>query len=256
MEIPSMDVKGKVAIVTGTGSGIGQAIAIGLAHYGANVAVTELPGLADRAEETAKEIRALGRKALVCPLDVTKQSSIDEMVNLTVAEFGRVDILVNNAGINIAKMAFDVTEEDWDKVLDVDLKGVFFCAQAVGREMVKTGGGAIINVASLNGLIAYYKRAPYCSAKAGVVNLTRELAVEWAQHNIRVNAIAPIYVYTPLTAPFFADKTFHDDVMYRIPMGRLGKPEDMIGATVFLASPAAAMVTGHTLSVDGGWTAM
>ncbi len=256
MELPSLNVNGKYAVVTGTGSGLGQAVAIGLAQAGADVVVTELPALIGKAEETAQEIRAVGRKALVCPLDVTKQSSIDEMVHLALAEYGRVDILVNNAGINIAKHAFDVTEEDWDKVLDVNLKGLFFCSQAVGREMVKTGGGVIINVSSQNGLVGYFKRAAYCSSKAGVVNLTRELAIEWAKYNIRVNAIAPTFMYTPLTAPFFEDKSFHDDVLSRIPMGRLAKVEDMVGAVVYLASPAAAMVTGHTLAVDGGWTAL
>ncbi|MCL5264656.1 MAG: glucose 1-dehydrogenase [Chloroflexi bacterium] len=256
MEIPSLNVSGKRAIVSGAGSGIGKGIAVGLAHAGADVVITELPGAYARAEETAQEIRSLGRNALVCPLDVTKQSSIDEMVHLAVTEFGRVDILVNNAGVNVAKFAFDVTEEDWDAVLDINLKGVFFCCQAVGREMVKAGGGAIVNVASQNGLVGYYKRAAYCSSKAGVVNLTRVLAVEWAKHNIRVNAIAPTFVLTPLTAPFFEEEVFYNDVMSRIPLGRLAKVEDMVGAVVYLSSPAAAMVTGHTLVVDGGWTAL
>ncbi len=256
MEIPSIDVNGKVAIVTGTGSGIGQAIGIGLARYGADVVVTELPSLVESAEATAEEIRALGRRAFVCPLDVMQKASIDQMVSKTLAEFGRVDILVNNAGVNIAKEAFEITEEDWDKVLDTDLKGMFFCSQAVAREMTKLGGGCIVNVASVSGLVAYYKRAPYCSAKGGAVNLTRELAIEWAQHNIRVNAIAPVWVLTPLTQKFFDEAGFYDEVMYRLPLKRLAKPEDMIGAVVFLASPAAAMVTGHTMVIDGGWTAM
>jgi NAD(P)-dependent dehydrogenase (short-subunit alcohol dehydrogenase family) len=256
MDIPSMDVKGKIAVVTGTGSGIGQALAIGLASYGADVVVTELPSLVERAEATAQEIRALGRKAFVCPLDVTRKDSIEQMVDKAIAEFGRVDILVNNAGINIAKEAFEVTEEDWDRVLDTDLKGVFFCSQAVAREMIKQGGGCMVNVASVSGLVAYYKRAPYCSAKGGAVNLTRELAIEWAQHNIRVNAIAPVWVLTPLTQRFFDEPGFHDEVMFRMPLKRLAKPEDMIGAVVFLASSASSMVTGQTLVIDGGWTAM
>ncbi len=256
MEIPSLDVKGRIAVVTGTGSGIGQAIAIGLARYGADVVVTELPNLVELAEGTAEEIRSLGRRALVCPLDVTRLDSIDQMVSGAFAEFGRIDILVNNAGINIAKEAFEVTEEDWDRVLDTDLKGVFFCSQAVAREMIKSGGGSIVTVASVSGLVAFYKRAPYCSAKGGAVMLTRELAIEWSQHNIRVNAIAPVWVLTPLTQRFFEEPGFYDEVMYRLPMKRLAKPEDMVGAVVFLASPAASMVTGQTVVIDGGWTAM
>ncbi|MGN6759551.1 MAG: SDR family NAD(P)-dependent oxidoreductase, partial [Thermomicrobiales bacterium] len=198
-----------------------------------------------------------GAQTLVLPLDLLQLDTIGAMVDQAVAHFGRIDILVNNAGINIQRMALDVTEDDWDKVLDVNLKGLFFTSQAVARVMVRQGtGGKIVNIASQMGVVGYIKRAAYCSSKAGVVNLSRVLAFEWAEYGIRVNCIGPTFVETPLTAPMFEDKAFRDDVLHRIPLGRLGKPEDVVGAVVYLASPASDMVTGHTLLVDGGWTAV
>jgi 2-deoxy-D-gluconate 3-dehydrogenase len=257
MQIPSMRVDGKVALVTGAGSGIGQASAIALAQAGADVAVTELPGKEDLAQETTKQIEAAGRRALVVSLDVTRLPMIGEAVDQVVRQFGKIDILVNNAGINIPRLALDVTEEDWDRVLDVNLKGLFFVAQAVGQKsMVIGSGGKIINIASQNGVIGYFYRAAYCASKAGVVNLTRVLALEWAKYKINVNAIGPTFVETPLTRPMFENAEFKADVLSRIPLARLGKPEDIAGAVVYLASPAADLVTGHTLLVDGGWTAV
>jgi 2-deoxy-D-gluconate 3-dehydrogenase len=257
MQFPSLHVDGKVALVTGAGSGLGQASAIALAQMGADVAITELPGKEAAAAETARAIEGEGKRALICSLDVTKLPMISEVVDQTLRHFGRLDILVNNAGINIAKWAVDVTEEDWDKVLDVNLKGVFFMAQAVARKaLIPQASGKIINIASQNGVIGYFYRAAYCSSKAGVVNLTRVLALEWARHHINVNAIGPTFLYTPLTRPMFENKEFHEDVLRRIPLGRIGKPEDVVGAVIYLASPASDLVTGHTLLVDGGWTAI
>jgi len=257
MDFPSMTVKGRTALVTGTGTGLGQAIAIGLAQAGADVALTELPEKLALAEETAREVERRGRRACVCALDVTKLASIEAAVDQALGGLGRIDILVNNAGINIAGPALDVTEEDWDMVLDIDLKGVFFTAQAVARKaLVPQRGGKIVNVASQNGVVGYYNRAAYCAAKAGVVNLTRVLALEWAPLGINVNAIGPTFIETPLTRPYFEKPEFREDVMRRILLGRLGKPEDVVGAVVFLSSPAADMVTGHTLLIDGGWTAV
>jgi 2-deoxy-D-gluconate 3-dehydrogenase len=257
MQIPSMRVDGKVALVTGAGSGIGQASAIALAQAGADVAVTELPGKEELARETAKQIEAAGRRALAVSLDVTRMPMIGEAVDQVLCQFGQLNILVNNAGINVPRLALDVTEQDWDRVLDVNLKGVFFVAQAVAQKsMVPSGGGKIINIASQNGVIGYFYRAAYCASKAGVVNLTRVLALEWAKYKINVNAIGPTFVETPLTRPMFEDAAFKADVLSRIPLGRLGKPEDIVGAVVYLASPASDLVTGHTLLVDGGWTAV
>ena len=183
--------------------------------------------------------------------------SIDSFVAAAHEKLGGMDILVNNAGVNIPVEALDLTEQDWDRVQDVNLKGLFFLSQAVARQMKADGsGGRIINVASINGVVGYYKRAAYCSSKAGVVNLTRVLALEWAQYGINVNAVGPTFILTPLTQSTFDDPAQREDLLGRIPLGRVGQPEDVVGAVVFLASAAAAMVTGHTLMVDGGWTAI
>lgn len=256
MGLASLNLDGRVAIVTGSGSGLGREMALGLAEAGADVVVTELPERLERADEVAHLIeRTHGRRALVIPLDVTVLPSIQTLAHRSIAHFGAVDILVNNAGIQIAKPALEVTESDWDRVVDVNLKGVFFCAQALGRHMVERSRGKIVNIASLMGVGGYWNRAAYCSAKAGVINLTRVLAIEWGPNNVNVNAVAPTFIETPLTAPTLSQPAIREDILRRMPLGRLGKPEDVVGAVVYLASPAADLVTGHTLLVDGGWTA-
>jgi 2-deoxy-D-gluconate 3-dehydrogenase len=257
MSIDPFRIDDRIAIVTGAGSGMGRTFSIALARAGADVVVTELPGKEDAAEETAEEVRAAGRRALTVDLDVTQLSSIQAMVRRVLDEWGHIDILVNNAGINIRQFAVDVTEEAWDQVVDTDLKGVLFCSQAVGRHMIERGqGGKIINVASQIGLVGYYQRVAYCAAKAGVVNLTRVLALEWAPRRINVNAIAPTFVRTPLVEALLEDEAIREEVIRRIPLGRVAEPEDVAGSVVFLASPASDFVTGHTLLVDGGWTAI
>lgn len=251
-----MRVDGQVAFVTGAGQGLGQAIAIGLAHAGADVIVTELPGRENNAQETAQQIEAEGRRAFCVELDVTQIPSIHAAVERALEHFGRIDILVNNAGLNIQQWAVDVTEDAWDRIVDTNLKGTFFVSQTIAkRTMIPQARGKIINLASQMGVVGYYYRAAYCASKAGVVNLTRVLAVEWAQYNINVNAIGPTFILTPLARPMLEDAAFRDDVLNRIPLKRFGNPEDVVGAVVYLASPASDLVTGHTLLIDGGWTA-
>ncbi len=254
--LPSMRLDGKVALVTGAGSGIGRAIAVAVAEAGADCIATEQQHLLSSLTPVCEEIVRTGRRALPLPLLLPDRRSIDVLVARAVEEFGRIDVLVNNAGVNIPREALEVTEEDWDRVLDVNLKGLFFLSQRVAREMIRTGGGKIVNIASQNGLVGYYKRAAYCASKAGVVNLTRVLALEWARYKILVNAVAPTFILTPLTQSTFDDPALREDLLRRIPIGRVGQPEDVVGAVVFLASPAADMITGHTLLVDGGWTAI
>jgi 2-dehydro-3-deoxy-D-gluconate 5-dehydrogenase len=254
---PSFRLDNQIAVVTGSGSGMGRAFAQALAEYGADVVITELPCREALAAETAALVQARGRRALTISLDVTKVASIRAMVEKVVAEWGRIDILINNAGMNIRQWAVDVTEQAWDTVIDTDLRGVFFCAQAVGKQMIQQGnGGRIISTASQIGLVGYTERVAYCAAKAGVINLTRVLAIEWARHGITVNAIAPTFVNTPLVAALLQSEEIRQEVVSRIPLGRLAEPEDIVGAVLYLASPAAAMVTGHTLVIDGGWTAI
>jgi 2-deoxy-D-gluconate 3-dehydrogenase len=254
---PSFRVDDQIAIVTGSGSGMGRAFAQALAGAGADVVITELPGREALAAETAALVQAQGRRALTLSLDVTQVASIRAMVETVVAEWGRIDILINNAGMNIRKWAVDVTEQDWDAVVNTDLRGAFFCAQLVGKHMIQRGkGGRIISTASQIGLVGYTERVAYCAAKAGVINMTRVLAIEWARHGITVNAIAPTFVNTPLVAALLTSEEIRQEVLSRIPLGRLAEPEDIVGAVLYLASPAAAMVTGHTLVVDGGWTAI
>lgn len=253
--LASFDLTGKIAIVTGSGSGIGKTLVIGLAEAGADVVITELPGREREANETVKQIDKLGRRSLTVSLDITKIETIHDMVSDVMEHFGRIDILINNAGVIIRKPSLEVTEEDWDKVVDVNLKGTFFTSQAVAKRMVDNNGGKIINIASINGIVGFHERAAYSASKAGVVNLTRVLAIDWAKYGINVNAIGPNYLMTPLTEKIFENEEFRNDVLYRTPLKRIGTPEDVVGAVVYLASDASNFVTGHTLLVDGGWTA-
>lgn len=245
----------KVAVVTGGSRGIGQAASIGLAQFGADVVVTATPGRLEGAEAVVREIKSLGRRALACPLDVKDLKSIDGTVAKTLAAFGQVDILVNNAGVNIPKPATEVTEADWDTVLDTNLKGLFFCCQGFGRHMVAQGSGKIINISSSAGVVGEARSSAYCSSKGGVNLLTKVLAIEWAPYNVTVNAVGPTWIDTDLTRSRLQDPVMGPEILRGIPVGRAGQPEDVVGAVVYLASPAADLVTGHLLLVDGGCTA-
>lgn len=231
--------------------GIGYGTALALAHAGAEVVVTSRAR--SRAEPVAAEIRRIGRYALALQLEVTSLHSIKAMTEAALDHFGRIDILVNYAGINIPEEALEVTEEHWDRVLDTDLKGQFFCAQSVGKVMLAQGSGKIINIASQMGLVGGRLQSAYCASKGGVVQLTKALAIEWSKHGVNVNAVAPTFLKTPFTAPMFEDEAFHNEVVGNIPLGRVGEVDDVLGVVVFSASSAADLITGHTLLVDGGW---
>jgi 2-deoxy-D-gluconate 3-dehydrogenase len=246
------DLSGKVAIVTGAGRGMGYPIALALARYGADVVICSRT--VSELEKVKTEIEALGRRALVHRMDVTKIHEIHAMVEATVKAFGHIDILVNNAGVNAPQWAEEVTEDAWDKVFNTNLKGLFFCAQSVGRVMIQQKKGKIINVSSQSGVVGLLQRAAYCSSKGGVNLLTKVLAIEWAKYNINVNAIAPTFIETPFTKPMFEKEGFKEYVLGNIPLGRVGKPEDVVGGVIYLASGVSDLVTGHILLIDGGWT--
>ncbi len=248
------DLTGKVAIVTGSGRGLGKSIAIGLAREGADVVLCSRT--AAQTEATAREIRALGRKALPIVVDTSKKADVDAMVAKAKAELGKIDVLVNNAGIDIIKPAVDYTEAEWDDILDINLKGYFLCAQAVGRVMIAQKKGSILMNSSIAGSIGIKGLVPYASSKGGVNQLVRTLAVEWAEHNVRVNAFSPGYFRNVMQGA----ENVHDEAKERhirewTPLGRRGEGEELVGPCVFLASDASSYVTGNILMVDGGWTA-
>lgn len=247
------DLSGRVAIVTGAGRGMGYHISLALAKYGADLVICSRT--VSELEKVKIDIEKFDRRVLIQQIDVTKIPEIYAMVEQSMKAFGHIDILVNNAGVNITQWAVDVTEEAWDRVVDTNLKALFFCAQAVGKVMIQQKKGKIINISSQTGTVAIPQRAAYCSSKGGVNQLTKLLAIEWAQYNINVNAIAPTFIETPFTKPMFEKEGFREYVLENIPLGRVGQPEDVTGAVIYLASEASNMVTGHVLLVDGGWTA-
>lgn len=257
MALPSFALQDRVAIVTGAGQGIGKGIALGLAEAGADVVAAELePG---RAEETAAEIRRIGRRALVVPADVRIAAQVDDVVSRTLGEFGKIDILVNNAGglLGIVGPLLETREEDWDRGMALNLKSVFLCCKAVGKVMAARKKGVIINISSFAGMGAYTPAPHYGVAKAGVINLTQTLAMELAPLGIRVNAIAPGTVATPLVEDLFRmHPELKEKRLKSIPMGRLGRPEDIAAAVVYLASDASDYVTGEVLPVKGGLPAI
>ena len=246
---------GKKALITGGARGIGHAIALALADAGADVALTSRKG--DDAEPAAREVRAKGRKALALLLDVRHQRSIEVCFERIDREWRGLDILVNNAGTNIPQDVMGLDEASWDAVVDTDLKGLVFVTQAAAARMIASkNGGRVVNVASIWGLVSRRERIAYSAAKTGVVGVTRALALDLAPHGITVNAVAPSLIETDLTRERMRrDPSYREEELARTPLGRLGTPEDVAAAVVFLASPAAAFITGQTLAVDGGTSA-
>lgn len=252
--LPRFDVQGQVALVTGAARGLGRAIALALAAAGADIAL----GLRDVADGSGVggEIEGLGRRALPLQMDIGRMDQISPAVDAAVAQFGRLDILVNNAGIAPRNPAEVVREEDFDATLAVNLKGTFFTSQAAGRVMIKQGYGRIVSIGSQAGAVALPGESVYCMTKAAIAHLTRCLAIEWGQHGITVNAVAPTFIRTPGTEPALSDPQFRADVIERIAaLHRIGEPVEVAGVVVFLASQAASLITGETILVDGGWTA-
>ena len=244
----------KTAFVTGASQGIGAAIAIGLAREGYDVAVSSTR--TEKLSGTLSGITAAGAKALAVSLDVRSQDSIEQALAQVLGACGRVDVLVNNAGVPLRKPALEVTAADWDAVVGVNLSGTFFMSQQIGRYLVRERRpGCIISVASTHGLVAFDGRSTYGIAKAAIMHMTRMLAIEWADHRIRVNAVAPGRVDTPSRAGALAEPGYRDKALGRIPLQRFGTAEEVAGAVRYLASPEAAYITGQTLVLDGGLTA-
>ena len=250
--LKEFNVKDKIAIVTGAARGIGRGCALALAEAGADIAV----GLRDINSDSGvvEEIEKLGRKALPLQMDVSDLTQIRKAVADTEKAFGRIDILVNNTGIAPDNTIEDYTEEDFDLTVNVNLKGTYFTSQEVGKIMIKNKYGRIVNMSSQAGFIALPTESVYCMTKAGISHLTKCFAAEWAQYGINVNAVAPTFIKTPGTEPWLADPAFNKSVVDRILLGRVGDVNAVSSAVVFLASPAASMITGTTLMIDGGWT--
>jgi len=246
------DLSGKVAVVTGASRGLGQYFGRALARAGADLVITSRD--ISRLESFQHEIEHLGRRALPVKLDVLNEKDIEQMVAAAIDEYGKIDILVNNAGLNIRRPAAEMTWKDWDTVLDTNLKGSFFVAQAVGKRMIERGYGRIINIGSCTCVFGMEGIGPYCASRAGTLGMTRSLAAEWGQHGVTVNVLAPGWFKTAQNQVLYENKPWVEYITDRIPLGRPGKPDDLDGTVVFLASDASAYVTGQIILVDGGFT--
>ncbi len=244
---------GKIALVTGSSRGLGKEIAKGFAQYGASLVLADIA----YPEETEEEIKGEGARCIAVRTDISKEVEVKDLSQKITSEFGRVDILVNNAGIT--QLAYTPTEElavkEWDRVMDINLRGTFLCCKYVGGSMIKTGGGSIVNIASTAGITGVPRAPAYCASKAGVILLTKSLALEWAQHDIRVNAIAPHYLETELTKGVRDSDKVYEALTKQIPLKRFGKTREVVGAALFLASDTSSYVTGAIMPVDGGYLA-
>jgi NAD(P)-dependent dehydrogenase (short-subunit alcohol dehydrogenase family) len=255
MILDLFSLKGQVGIVTGGGQGLGKVFCHAFAEAGADIVVAEAN--LDTGPATVKEVQAMGQRAIFVQTDVRNAESVNAMVARAVTEFGKVDFLMNNAGITKWAEAENMSEQDWRNVIDVNLNGVFYCSKAVGRHMIERRSGRIINIASMSGIIVNrpQPQSSYNTSKAAVIHLTKSLAAEWAQYNIRVNAICPGYMATAMAQPFFDDPHYGGEWMDMIPMHRPGKPEELAPLAVYLASEASSYMTGSAVVIDGGYTA-
>lgn len=249
---PDFSLAGKVTFVTGASRGIGRACALACAAGGSDIVL----GIRDVAASAGlvAELEGMGRKVLPVELDIPKRVHIAQAVDAALTKFGRIDVLVNNVGVAPGNLAELVEEKDLDEILDVNIKGTFLMTQAVGRQMIKRNSGRIINISSQAGTVALRGEAIYCMSKAAINHLTRCLAAEWARYNVTVNTVSPTFIHTDGTAPFLSDADNYKATLAHIPLGRIGETDDVVGAVVFLASPAASLVTGANLLVDGGWS--
>lgn len=252
IEYPAFSLTDKVALITGAGRGLGRACALALANAGADIAL----GLRDvnTGLDVESEIKAMGRRVIRVQMDVSTVKEIRYAVEQVINSFGKIDILVNNVGVAPANPAEKVTEADYDTTMNLNVKAMFFTSQAVATHMIRQGGGRIINMSSQAGSIALDDESVYCMSKAAVNHMTKNLASEWAKYDIQVNAVAPTFIETPGTEPWLKDPDFKQSVLDRIPLGRVGKPMEVAGAVVFLASSAASLITGEIITIDGGWT--
>ena len=248
-----MRFKDKVAIVTGGARGIGASVARGIAEEGGKVAILDIRE--DLAKETETGINSKGGQAIALKIDVTRSSEVKKAVAEVIHRFGKIDVLVSNAGWSRFGRFVDTTEQDWDQVIAVNLKAVFLCCQAAGRIMIPQKSGRIINISSVGGRVALPRLIVYCAAKGGVEMITRVLAVEWAQHNILISSLAPTYVETDMTEGLRTNPRIFENMLRQAPLGRLVRPEELVGAAIYLASDASTYHTGQTLYVDGGWMA-
>lgn len=246
------DLSGKTALVTGGSKGLGRAMALGLARAGCDLALCarDAGGL----RETREAVGALGVRAETFPMDVLRKESVGRAVEAVAAAFGKIDILVNNAGVNVRKPTLELADDEWDRVLDTNLKGYFLVAQAVAPHMIRQGRGKVIHLSSIFGTVGMNNQLAYACSKGGINQMTKVMAIEWAPHNIQVNAIGPTYFETPLVAQLRNDPERFRFINERTPMGRWGQPEELEGTVIFLASRASDFITGQTIYVDGGWT--
>jgi gluconate 5-dehydrogenase len=249
------DLTGKVALVVGGSGGIGVEISKGYADMGADVVVASRN--TEKAANLKKYIEGIGRKCLLYNVDILDEQAVIQMVKDVVKEFGRIDILMNAAGTNIWQKAEEYTVENWDKVMDLNLKSVFIVSREVGKQMIKQGGGKIISISSVRSMLGFPENyTAYCASKGGLNMYVKCLAAEWAKYNITVNAIAPTFIETPLTKTMLSDENTKNTLIRRIPLGRLGQPDDLVGAAIYFASKASDFITGQILFADGGVTSV